>query len=201
MTKLAVTRQAVDSFERTLAVVDAAITGAVLGGLDPEHFSAILSLWFLRISWGRFVGDKTADEFDEWIQASDPDTIWMPVIERVFELLDEYEGELEFKGELELDIDPVRKFIAKKTKKKVSELEERRQYSSAVQVVEWLLNNLMKDGKHPESTVEICFLVSWFKMMVLIEKIELEDYLLVKQNWLQVQAAYGEVMTQDWSKV
>lgn len=198
-TKITATQQAQDRFERTLAVLDATITGAVFGGLSPSYFEAILSLWFLRVSWGRCVGKGTEESFEEWSIRSDPNRIWTPVLERVDKYIDDFEGELQDNGDLRLDVDPLLEFLDKKPKKKLSEIQERREYQTAIKTVEWLLNNLMRDNSVPESTLEICLLVVWYKCAVLSWEVAPEDYLLVKQNWLQVQGAYGEIMDQEWS--
>ena len=45
-----------ESIDRTIAVVDAAVTGAIIGGVAPQAFEAVLSYWFLLFELSEYSG-------------------------------------------------------------------------------------------------------------------------------------------------
>lgn len=188
------TKQLTAQFEEILSIVDTTVTGAILGGVHPVAFEALLSIWFLRFALTGRIGKTSDKHFDKWC---DVDRVWTPVVSRVMDFVEDFDGEIKPTADYaELD------FLRKECKirdKKQAEIEERRDGKRAILTIEWLLFTFGKRAEPiDESLVELSFLIVWFKLAALLKQTDDESYLIVRQNWLSVQQAYSEVMDRKW---
>ncbi|CAN5189924.1 hypothetical protein BH11CYA1_BH11CYA1_48740 [soil metagenome] len=181
-------------FEEVLAIVDTTVTGAILGGVHPIAFEALLSIWFLRFALTGRIGKTSDKHFDKWCEI---DRVWTPVVSRVMDFVEDFEGVIKPTADC-AELDYLRK-ECKIRDRKQSEIEKRRDGKRAIQTMEWLLFTFGKRAEPiDESLVELAYLVVWFKLAVLLKQTDDETYLIVRQNWLAVQHAYAEVMDQKW---
>lgn len=188
------TKQLTAQFEEILSIVDSTVTGAVIGGVHPVAFEALLSIWFLRFALNRRIGKTSDKHFDKWC---DIDRVWTPLLDRVMDFVDDFDGEIKATADCaELD------FLRKECKirdKKQTEIDKRRDGNRAIQTMEWLLFTFGKRVELiDESLVELAFLIVWFKLAVLLKQTDDETYLIIRQNWLAVQQAYSEAMDRKW---
>src|SRR5271155_1992172 len=100
--KMAFSMQTLQSFEQTLVLMDAAVTGAILGGVPPQMFELVLSQCFLRVALTNRNGSRPEQEISNWI--SREEHVWIPVLLQLAFFVNEFHGEVKDKGELhELD--------------------------------------------------------------------------------------------------
>ncbi len=188
------TKQLKGQFEEIFAIADATVTGAILGGVHPRAIAGLLSIWFLRFALTRQIGSTSADHFDKW--CSDIDRVWTPVVSRVMDFVDDFDGEIKPNAN-HAELDYLRKEC--KVGKKQTEIENKRNENRAIQMMDWLLFTFGKRVEPvDESLLELVFIVLWFKMVALIKEVDDETYAIVRQNWLGVQQAYNEVMDKKW---
>lgn len=188
------TKQLSAQFEEVLTIVDTTVTGAILGGVHPAVFEALLSIWFLRFALAGRIGKTSEKHFEKWCNV---DRVWTPVVSQVMDFVEDFDGEVKLTVDCaELD------FLRKECKirnKKQAEIEERRDSKRAIQTIEWLLFTFGKRAEPiDESHVELAFFVVWFKLAALLKQTDDETYVIVRQNWLAVQQAYSEVMDRKW---
>lgn len=188
------TRQLTAQFEEILAIVDTTVTGAILGGVHPVSFEALLSIWFLRFALTGRIGKTSDKHFDKWC---DIDRVWTPVVSRVMDFVDDFDGEIKATADC-AELNFLRKECKIRDRKQV-EIERRRDGKKAIITIEWLLFTFGKRAEPiDESLVELAFLVVWFKLAALLKQTDDESYLIVRQNWLTVQQTYSEVMDRQW---
>lgn len=177
-----------ESFEQTLLVVDATVTGAVIAGVAPQAFEAVLSYWFLHCAVGS--RSRSKEVFQKW--TSDLTLVWEPVLRCIMEFVNDFEGELDDCGEL-AELKYLQETCGVR-KAELLELEERRHSKKAVEILEWLMNTLGADEKLLMVAVEMSFLVTWFKIAALAKDVEDDVYLIVRQYLPAVYRSYNEVM-------
>lgn len=181
-------REIRDSYEQTLAIVDAAVTGALIGGVAPLSFQATLSYWFLHCACGS--RSKSAADFEKW--TLDLALVWEPVLCAIYKFACDFEGDIDDCGEVQ-ELDYLRNSCGIKSMG-LSEFDEHRHSKKAVQLTEWLMNTLGADEKRLTLSVELSFLVTWFKIAALINDADEDVYMTVRQYVPLVFKAYNEVL-------
>lgn len=176
-----------EDFEQTFAVVDAAFTSALIGGISPHCLRGTLSYGFLNVaSTSRDLDEET---HEKWV--SESDLIWEPVLSGVIEFVETFTGDLILE-EIESEVDVLRD-ECNVVPFALSELEERRHNTMAYRILEWTMDALARQLSRAEH-VELALLTEWFKIGALIDDIALEDYAIVRYNALSVRETYNAVL-------
>ena len=171
-----------ERFERALAVVDAAITGALFAGIEPYSFEPVLSYSFIRVA-ADIRGDN---KFETWM-ASD---VFDKVIEAITDVF-------EHASENVVDALSADQFFALRDACENNDLsifEERREQEIALSIIDWSLLRICDDEALEMILVELILLVAWFKVAALAGNVEAETYLKVRNDAPRLLMAYHDVL-------
>ncbi len=175
-------------FDWAFAVIDGAVSGAILAGVHPYAFEPVLSFWFLRCAGT--TRNKPEKVIESWLK--DLDAAFDPILTRIAGFARSYRGDLSDCGE-EKELEKL--ISASQSSRGIpSDLELRRQNRQAVAVIEWGLEVLSRKEKLPAYLVELALIVEYLKVAAMSEDVDESIYLVVKQSIPAVGQAYEDVL-------
>lgn len=175
-----------DPFDTEFHVVDAAVSGALIGGLDPNSFNSTLSFFFLHTIAETRKLDQS--DFDRWTM--DADFVWYPILDAVKNFCDNFKGPLDSTGLREL------KFLKENCgirKSELSEIEAHRQSNETKDVIEYTLTLMSKTG-YDAIALEKSLFLAWVKTAVLSDQLEERTFLIVRQNMPTIFEMYDDIL-------
>lgn len=171
-------------FERALAVVDAAITGALYAGIAPFSFEAVLCFEFMRVAAG--LREKPDDELEKWMK----DDIFGQVVEAIMNVFEDARENV-------VDAMEADQFFALRAicqDDELSVFELNRENEIALAIIEWAILKIAEDEELEMVLVELALLVCWMKVAALGGSIEAETYIKVRHDPPRLLMSYHDVL-------
>jgi hypothetical protein len=176
-----------DMFEYAFAVVDSAVTGAILAGLHPSCIEPVLAFWFL--SAAAKVRNKTADTATSWLKGD----VFDAVLQAVARFARSYEGKRRDRGEAEELAHIIE--LSRAERPAPTRLELKGQNKQAMDIVEWALGIVGQTAAMPSEIVELVLLIEWLKVAAMAPDVDEEIYCVVRQSAPLVRQAYDPILS------
>lgn len=173
-----------ERFDRALAILDAAITGALFAGIEPFSFEAVLCFQFMNVAAG--LRDKTQDDVELWLKSD----MFGRVVEAVMTVFEDARENV-------VDAREADAFFALRSVCQDNDLsifERNRENEIALSIVDWAILKIAEDDELEMILVELALLVSWMKVAALGGSIEAETYIKVRHDPPRLLMAYHEVL-------
>lgn len=176
-----------DMFEYACAVIDSAVTGAILAGLHPSCIEPVLAFWFLNVAAG--ARNKPADTTISWLKGD----VFDAVLEAVARFARSYEGKRRDRGEAEELARIIE--LSHAERPAPTRLELKGQNKQATDIVEWAIGIVSQTAAMPSETVELVLLIEWLKVAAMAPDVDEEIYCVVRQSAPLVCRAYEPILS------
>lgn len=178
-----------EPFEDEYRIIDAAITSALISGIDASVLETCLTLKFLTTAADlRELDDK---QLSKWL--SDPDYIWSKVVQSIHDMVEALDEPTIHQGfeELEhlkscLNIKPT----------DLEQLEFFRHTKKAEEIINYLFITFALDGTSSPYAYEKSLLLAWIKVSVLQNNIPEDIYIIARQHMPKIFDLYSELMSE-----
>ncbi len=171
-------------FERALAIIDAAITGALYSGIAPFSFEAVLCFEFMRVAAG--LREKSNEELEQWMNAD----IFGQVVQAIINVFEDARENV-------VDAMEADQFFALRAvcnDQELSVFELNRENEIALSIIEWSILKIAEDEELEMVLVELALLVCWLKVAALGGSIDAETYIKVRHDPPRLLMSYHDVL-------
>jgi hypothetical protein len=176
-------------FDKVFAVIDSAISAAIIAGVHPGAFEAEISFWFLKLASRAL--PPSDQRLRRWMQ--DLDTCLTPVIDSVERFAQTYDGYLRDLGEAD-EFDQLSACVPNIEFFDMNELDRHRQTKQVVQIMQWIESVLSRCTEASDQDFSAAFLLEFLKLLALSGGIERQAYLTVKQSMPVLCGIYRDAL-------
>jgi hypothetical protein len=175
-----------DMFEYAWAVIDSAVTGAILAGMHPSSIEPALAFWFLNVAAEN--RNEPPETATTWLRAN----VFNAVLEAVAGFARSYAGQRKDRGEAEELAQIIE--LARTDRPDPTKLEQKGQNKQATDIMEWTLAILSQTAAMPADIVELVLLIEWLKVAAMAPDVDEEIYCIVRQSAPVVYRAYEPIL-------
>lgn len=177
-----------EPFEFEYRIIDAAITSALIAGIDADVLDTCITLKFLTTAADlREIDDK---QLSKWL--TEPDYIWSKIVQCLHDLFENIEEQTIHQGFEELE--HLRSHLNLKSTE-LEQLEFFRHTKKAEEIINYLYITFALDGTSSPYSFEKSLLLAWIKVSVLQDHIPEEVYIIARQHMPKLFDLYSEVMS------
>jgi hypothetical protein len=176
-------------FDKAFAIIDSAVSAAIIAGIHPGAFEPEISFLFLKLAANAV--PLSEQRLLRWMK--DLDSSLTPVIDSVERFAASYDGYLQDLGEAN-EFDQLSGYVTDIDFFDMNELDRHRQAKQVDQVIEWISTVLPRCSEATDPDLEVAFLLEFLKLLALSGGIDREAYLTVKQSMPALCGIYRDAL-------